>query len=200
MKKCNKCQEIKSFSEFHNNSARSDGLSSWCKNCNNNWGRSRDKEITKAQAKKTRVKNSYKPALPLINKRCGACRLDLNIDRFSLNKTTADGYQGECKECRRNSVLKNKFGISTEKYNQMAEQQGNMCAICGTPPTPRLDAHGQITEFFDVDHDHITKEVRGLLCNSCNKGIGLLSDNIETLESAVVYLTTTAKVCATLHP
>jgi hypothetical protein len=41
-----------------------------------------------------------------------------------------------------------------------------------------------------VDHDHETGEVRGLLCAPCNRGIGLLQDKIEVLESAAQYLKT----------
>ena len=39
-----------------------------------------------------------------------------------------------------------------------------------------------------IDHDHITGKVRGILCTSCNVGIGLLGDNIEGVEKALRYL------------
>jgi hypothetical protein len=39
-----------------------------------------------------------------------------------------------------------------------------------------------------VDHDHITKIFRGLLCHSCNVSLGLLGDSIEVLESGIKYL------------
>ena len=44
------------------------------------------------------------------------------------------------------------------------------------------------TEWFAVDHDHETGAVRGLLCNHCNRGIGLLGDSITNLENAIKYL------------
>lgn len=41
---------------------------------------------------------------------------------------------------------------------------------------------------LDVDHDHATGEVRGLLCNRCNQAIGLLQDDPLIVRSALVYL------------
>lgn len=54
-----------------------------------------------------------------------------------------------------------------------------MCAVCGKPPTEQR---------LSVDHSHETGEVRGLLCNNCNSGIGRFKDNPETLVAAAVYL------------
>ena len=39
-----------------------------------------------------------------------------------------------------------------------------------------------------ADHDHASGKLRGLLCSSCNYGIGCLRDSIENLEAAIVYL------------
>jgi hypothetical protein len=39
-----------------------------------------------------------------------------------------------------------------------------------------------------VDHDHNTGAVRGLLCHSCNTGLGHLGDSVETLARALDYL------------
>ncbi len=41
---------------------------------------------------------------------------------------------------------------------------------------------------LNVDHDHETGKIRGLLCGNCNRGIGLLGDNIETLQNLIKYL------------
>lgn len=40
----------------------------------------------------------------------------------------------------------------------------------------------------DIDHDHVTEQVRGLVCKKCNTGIGLLGDTIEGVERALAYL------------
>ena len=39
-----------------------------------------------------------------------------------------------------------------------------------------------------IDHCHKTNKVRGLLCNTCNKGLGLFKDNIAALSKAILYL------------
>lgn len=42
-----------------------------------------------------------------------------------------------------------------------------------------------------IDHNHITGKVRGLLCYSCNTGIGLFKDNVNTLNAAINYINLT---------
>lgn len=80
------------------------------------------------------------------------------------------------------SNLKKKYGMSENDYAEMLDRQGNVCAICG-----EQDANGQ--RRLVVDHDHATGKVRGLLCNTCNLGIGYLKDNTSILTSAIEYLT-----------
>lgn len=63
----------------------------------------------------------------------------------------------------------------------LAAQNGG-CAICSTT-TPDGNARR-----FHVDHDHETGKIRGLLCHSCNTGIGKLRDDPDLLLSAVAYL------------
>jgi len=66
----------------------------------------------------------------------------------------------------------------------MLHSQNGLCAICGKPPSRR-----NVKEMLlHVDHNHKTGKIRGLLCNSCNRGIGLLGDNPDTLFAAEGYL------------
>jgi hypothetical protein len=39
-----------------------------------------------------------------------------------------------------------------------------------------------------VDHDHKTKQVRGILCQNCNSALGYLKDDYKLAEIAVAYL------------
>lgn len=74
-----------------------------------------------------------------------------------------------------------KFGISLEEYKQLCSKQDNKCAIC------KID-RSLLNRNLCVDHDHVTLKVRGLLCDTCNRSIGLLKDDIEVLKSAIIYL------------
>jgi hypothetical protein len=82
----------------------------------------------------------------------------------------------------RHHVLKSRYGITMEEYYQMLETQNNKCAVCDNKATKTLD----------VDHDHETGRVRGLLCNNCNRGIGHLKDNPDILRRAISYLERTS--------
>ena len=76
------------------------------------------------------------------------------------------------------------YGITLADYGRMLCEQGGVCAICKTLRVSK--AHPRL----NVDHNHKTGKVRGLLCWMCNRGIGLLGDDLKRLESAVEYLKT----------
>lgn len=82
-------------------------------------------------------------------------------------------------EKQRSRQYKHFFGISLEQYNEMLQEQGGVCAICGTPPAG---------EKLAVDHDHISGEIRGLLCKFCNTALGFVNDDIDILASMTSYL------------
>ena len=75
---------------------------------------------------------------------------------------------------------KNKYGLKKEEYEEMFDTQNNSCAICKNVFT-------EINKGF-VDHDHKTGKVRGILCTTCNSGLGFFKDDISLLESAIKYL------------
>jgi hypothetical protein len=66
-------------------------------------------------------------------------------------------------------------------YEAVLAEQGGGCAICGR----RAKAGGRR---LNIDHDHVTGAVRGVLCASCNRGIGWFRDVPVCLETAAVYL------------
>jgi hypothetical protein len=78
--------------------------------------------------------------------------------------------------------LKQLYGMSLEQFEIMLTAQGNCCAICLCSFVKSEDAH--------VDHDHDTGYVRGLLCTSCNNGLGRFRDSPAVLRRAADYLDT----------
>lgn len=79
---------------------------------------------------------------------------------------------------RKVGLLK-KYGITLEQYAAMLEKRGGGCAICGGTSQRRP---------LDVDHNHQTRVVRGLLCSPCNVLIGFAKENVERLAQAADYL------------
>ena len=82
----------------------------------------------------------------------------------------------------RNTMLKKQYGISLDQWEDMYANQGGKCAICKNPEGAERYAN------MSVDHCHTTGRVRGLLCNNCNRALGLFRDDPAVLASAVVYL------------
>lgn len=78
--------------------------------------------------------------------------------------------------------LRRKYGVSIDDYDRMVEAQGGTCAICGTTAPDEAGLR------WNVDHDHETGAVRGLLCRNCNVGLGKFGDDIELLRRAIAYL------------
>lgn len=75
--------------------------------------------------------------------------------------------------------LKQKFGLTLDKFQKMFLNQRGHCKICGNLP----DKRG-----LSVDHDHRTGQVRGLLCFRCNAALGGFSDSVRLLKKAIQYL------------
>ncbi len=76
--------------------------------------------------------------------------------------------------------LKSRYGLSRTRYEAILRAQDNRCAICFAELDEGKQTH--------VDHDHHTKEIRGILCRDCNLGIGHFEDSIELFERAIRYL------------
>lgn len=133
-------------------------------------------------------------------KYCSKCKTDKPLSEYWKNKTTKDGYQAWCKPCwyvltksklsgesrekylrmRRNGHLVRKYGITADEYDERLARQGGGCKICGRS-LERIR--------LAVDHDHKTGKVRGILCENCNRGLGMFKDSPELLQNAIQYLT-----------
>lgn len=72
------------------------------------------------------------------------------------------------------------YGIEPKEFYTMKEEQGGVCAICGSEANGRGELH--------IDHCHINGHVRGLLCHHCNTGLGHFKDDVSLLNAAALYL------------
>lgn len=80
-------------------------------------------------------------------------------------------------EVARERGLLNKYGISVSEYDLMYVTQDGKCAICK-----------KHCDVLYIDHNHLTRQVRGLLCHKCNVGIGMLHDDKGLVFNAFLYL------------
>jgi hypothetical protein len=135
-------------------------------------------------------------------KACTRCNQNKSFNLFNKNNANKDGLAYWCKECysdynknrwqdenlkeeaRRNKLFK-RYGITSSDYDKLFLEQEGKCKICGTDDPYHVSNN---SKYFCVDHCHKTGNVRGLLCNDCNVGIGRLKDNIDILQNAIVYL------------
>ena len=79
-----------------------------------------------------------------------------------------------------------RYGLSQVALEAMIEKQGGVCAICKKP--------GWIGKGPHVDHDHVTKKIRGILCFTCNTALGLFGDSIKIARAMVDYLDPDRKI------
>lgn len=98
-------------------------------------------------------------------------------DRYRYNLK----YRNNNKDKIKNSKLIIRYNINLDDYNNLLLKQNFKCAIC-----TNILKEGRSTH---VDHCHSSKRVRGLLCNKCNLALGLLKDNISSLDRIFKYLT-----------
>ena len=90
------------------------------------------------------------------------------------------------KKQKRAENIFRKYKISIDEWDKILEKQNMVCKIC----------KGDALRFFVVDHDHSCckgsstcgKCIRGILCENCNRALGLVKDSVEILEEMVRYL------------
>jgi hypothetical protein len=80
----------------------------------------------------------------------------------------------------RNAYLKRRYGITVEQEQAMLQAQNKCCAICGTDDPGKKGWH--------VDHSHVTKAVRAMLCPACNKALAFAKDSPTLLRKMAIYL------------
>lgn len=130
-------------------------------------------------------------------KTCIKCDESKPLDEFHRRSVSRDGRRGSCNVCRnaqqvawqatvpdyvRRKNLKHNHDITPEQFDDLLAAQNGKCACCFTSEPG--GSHG----IFNVDHNHETGQIRGLLCWDCNVAIGKLGDTLEGVERAVAYM------------
>ena len=121
-----------------------------------------------------------------VEKTCSTCNQTLSVTMFH-KRTYASGkvaWQTKCKSCsttvrrqyyKPNEKTRQQLKISNEFYEELMKNE--QCNICGDTLTKKC-----------IDHDHMTKKIRGVLCNHCNTALGLFKDDVSVLEKSIRYL------------
>lgn len=114
-------------------------------------------------------------------KPCSKCGVTKKAAEFHRRTAAKDKRSNVCRTCKaamdRERKLLTLYDLPLEEYQLLYDRQEGNCYICG--------AHRKI---LNVDHDHSTGYVRGLICGNCNTALGHAKDNIHTLLNSVVYL------------
>ncbi len=119
---------------------------------------------------------------------CNKCRQELPDEKFSKRTypTGRVALQSKCKDCERSvrssyykphESARRKFRLTDKEYNTLIEKSKEGCEVCSRPLSKVC-----------IDHNHLTGEVRGVLCNNCNTALGLVGDNVDTLSKLIQYL------------
>jgi len=136
-------------------------------------------------------------------KTCNICGEAKSLDDFHKKSSAKDGKQTMCKECnkarvrswqddnpnywrtqrnRKDSIAVQRrartYGITETEVKLLLET--SFCELC----------HAEFSETArkNIDHDHVTGKVRGVLCGHCNRGLGHFKDDPELLKRAINYL------------
>lgn len=134
---------------------------------------------------------------------CKKCNEAKGTEFFHVDKTRSNGYHPYCKLCRVEYTTKyangsrktpegkaraiaahrkREYGVTEEQYNKLLNEQGGCCAICGQQEKSIKKVS------LAVDHNHRSGKIRGLLCDTCNRGLGFFKDDPALLFKAIGYL------------
>jgi hypothetical protein len=130
---------------------------------------------------------------------CTVCKIDKDDSLFVKRSNRKSGVQSYCKECHnkkmrgsynsdymKNYDLVKNYNITLNQFKEMSINQNDRCAICYVHI---LDISAKHKKTLCVDHCHKTGKIRGLLCDRCNRGIGLFKEDIKIMLKAIEYIT-----------
>lgn len=127
---------------------------------------------------------------------CRKCSKEKALTEYNTNTSSSDAFdksgirlrRKECKDCTINAGKGKELAKKNAKKMGIdyVAPKGTLCSICEKPASP---GNGIV-----FDHCHVTKLFRGYCCNSCNRSIGILGDDVDGILKALNYLLKTEKV------
>jgi len=184
MKRCRKCEESQSVSEYYSNKTSADGYQSVCKACfrvkaRANYYANREKII-----ERVRIWQLEHPERTREIRRQTAARRRAADPEAARARERAwrAAWSPEKKHQENRRTALRRYGLAPDQYDELLSKQNGRCAICDGPP------NGKGGLYFHVDHCHTSGEVRGLLCHYCNTAIGSFRDDPALLRRAIAYL------------
>lgn len=168
MKTCSKCAAPKPLDEFYKNQRSPDGRRGDCKAC-----------VLTSRSERYRCDPAMRERLTSYARRWQADNPERVTKSAAARRATPAGRAAARANTRR-ATLK-KYGVTPDEFDSMLAEQDGRCAIC------RSDDPGAWPNWC-VDHDHVTGEVRGLLCFHCNTALGHFRDDPVSLAAAIDYL------------
>jgi hypothetical protein len=120
--------------------------------------------------------------------RCNICVSKIRRLKYKespeKHRLRANVYRQKNPEKIRDTKLRQAYGVGIDYFNAKLKEQGEVCAGCGK--NRKVIWQGKEVEMA-LDHNHITKEPRGILCIKCNRAYGLLEENIQTMLNLIEY-------------
>ena len=111
---------------------------------------------------------------------CSRCLESKPCSEFNKDARYKSGLASYCRDCYREYSRLRHYGITKEEYEQLLKEQQSRCAICECELDLWKNTH--------IDHDHADGRVRGVLCGTCNRGLGQFRDSQDLLQRAIDYV------------
>ena len=163
-KKCVKCGAVKLLELFYTTN-RGNSLDSSCKSC----------RVAAAKARQLLDPDRHRTDASLRS-------AEYRKRHPDKTRTATKRWQQRNKEHIWEQKILSCYGMTRAQYEAKLFEQGGGCAICGS----KIPAGN--SPYFRADHNHKTGKNRGLLCQPCNAGLGMFSDDSSRLKKAAEYL------------
>lgn len=170
-KKCSRCKENKKINLYYKNIREKGGYSNLCKKCE-----------TERDNKRYQKKKQERIGLvlnPNDKKKCNVCLEEKFLTLFHRSFTGKQLVCYCCIECQSDQRIKKTYGITSKEKENIFIAQNNSCAIC--------ENNFQLNKIV-IDHNHFNNQRRGLLCRQCNTALGMLKENVSTIEKMKEYI------------